>query len=300
MVPAITASPSPGGAPAGTPPPRPAAGGGLRIAQGNPAPSSPPPPRPAHAPGGVPASSRPQDKSWLTTFILAWFLGGLGIDRFYTGRIGLGIGKLLTGAGCGLWGLIDVILLFLKKYQDAEGNRLQPAQRNHQVIALSVVAATLLLNVVVAAVIVKTIQSEVSGFASQAQSINCMNNLKQVGLAFRLWSGDNDDRYPFNVPGAEGGTLEFCQRTPDGFDANAFRHFLVMSNELSTPKILTCPGDPSRKPAQDWGDLTSANVTYQVRSGPEISENHPDEVLAQCPIDGNTLYCDGRVERRRK
>ena len=73
--------------------------------------------------------------------------------------------------------------------------------------------------------------------------IGCVNYLKQVGLAFRIWAGDNNDKFPMQVSTNEGGTMEFVG-TPD-----TFRHFQVMSNELNTPKILFCPmeTDKSRK-----------------------------------------------------
>src|ERR1700733_11578551 len=60
----------------------------------------------------------------------------------------------------------------------------------------------------------------------------CVNNLKQVGLAFRLWSGDNGDMYPMQaLSKKEYGLFELNA-------TNGFRYFQVMSNELSTPKIL--------------------------------------------------------------
>ena len=64
-------------------------------------------------------------KSKTTTLILAIFLGGLGVDRFYVGKIGTGILKLLTAAGFGIWWLIDIILILANKYTDKQGNPLQ-------------------------------------------------------------------------------------------------------------------------------------------------------------------------------
>ena len=60
--------------------------------------------------------------NWLTLVLLSFFLGFLGVDRFYTGYIGLGILKLLTAGGCGVWALIDFILIVCGKYKDANGN----------------------------------------------------------------------------------------------------------------------------------------------------------------------------------
>ena len=51
------------------------------------------------------------DKSPTTALLLSIFLGGLGVDRFYLGRVGLGLGKLLTAGGFGVWWLIDIFLI---------------------------------------------------------------------------------------------------------------------------------------------------------------------------------------------
>ena len=64
-------------------------------------------------------------KSQSTTFLLSWLLGGLGVDRFYLDQIGLGILKLVTLGGCGIWALIDVILTGIGSQTDATGAPLQ-------------------------------------------------------------------------------------------------------------------------------------------------------------------------------
>jgi len=64
-------------------------------------------------------------KNFLTALLLSLFVGSLGIDRFYLGYIGLGILKLITLGGCGLWWLIDLILIASKNLKDANGNPLE-------------------------------------------------------------------------------------------------------------------------------------------------------------------------------
>ena len=62
------------------------------------------------------------EKNWLTTFLLSWFLGYLGVHRFYVGKTGTGILMLLTCGGCGIWALIDWIMVIMGKFTDKDGN----------------------------------------------------------------------------------------------------------------------------------------------------------------------------------
>jgi TM2 domain-containing membrane protein YozV len=70
-------------------------------------------------------SQAPQQKEWLVALLLSIFVGSLGIDRFYLGYVGLGILKLLTGGGCGIWWLVDLILIVMDKLPDAQGRPLK-------------------------------------------------------------------------------------------------------------------------------------------------------------------------------
>jgi len=86
-----------------------------------PPPSAFPPPPPA----GPANAEQQSDKEWLVAVLLSWFVGGLGIDRFYLGYTGLGIAKLLTLGGCGVWALIDAILITVGSVKDAQGRTLR-------------------------------------------------------------------------------------------------------------------------------------------------------------------------------
>jgi len=64
-------------------------------------------------------------KSKSTALVISIFLGEIGIDRFYLGYTGLGILKLITGGGLGIWWIIDIIKIASGKMKDSKGNELQ-------------------------------------------------------------------------------------------------------------------------------------------------------------------------------
>lgn len=66
-----------------------------------------------------------EKKKWMVALLLSIFLGGFGADRFYLGYMGLGALKLITLGGCGIWSLIDIILIATDKMTDANGNPLE-------------------------------------------------------------------------------------------------------------------------------------------------------------------------------
>ena len=113
----------------------------------------------------------------------------------------------------------------------------------------------LLVVIAIIAILAAMLLPALAAAKRKAQKINCVNNLKQVTLAFRIWEGDNGDKYPTALSSSQGGAMEYVMNiNQTTIPAPAFFSvpylFSVMSNELSTPKVVFCPSDSSRRRAQ--------------------------------------------------
>jgi len=64
------------------------------------------------------------DKDFVATILLSFFLGFLGVHRFYVGKVGTGILMLLTGGGFGIWALVDFIIIVTGNFTDKEGRKI--------------------------------------------------------------------------------------------------------------------------------------------------------------------------------
>jgi len=103
----------------------------------------------------------------------------------------------------------------------------------------------------------------------KAHRIKCISNIKQIGLAARLWSIDHEDLFP--------------------------NDFLTMSNELNSPRILICPADSKRLPATNWTQFDTSHVSYQMLS-PGVPVTDPNIVFVQCPLHRNIGLTDGSAQ----
>lgn len=119
----------------------------------------------------------------------------------------------------------------------------------------------------------------VAGCGPRPPRIKCVNNLKNIGLAFRIFSSANGDRFPAGVMVSNGAEIS---------SIDILSVYKSMSAELSTPKILHCPADKKRQAAGSFANLTTASISYFVSLS-------ADETLPQAFLAGDrNLQVDGK------
>jgi len=125
-----------------------------------------------------------------------------------------------------------------------------------------IIAATILM----AAVVVPALRNA----KLKAARISCTSNLKQIGLGFRIFSTDNGDRYPMQIPAS----LSDSNNPPA--PRPIYQYFAGLSNELGTPRVLICPND-HRRFATNWASLRNPNLSYFL--GFMAKETEPHSLL---------------------
>jgi prepilin-type N-terminal cleavage/methylation domain-containing protein len=144
----------------------------------------------------------------------------------------------------------------------------------------------LLVVIAIIAILAAMLLPALAAAKRKAQRISCVNNIHEVGLAFRVWEGDNNDKFPMAVSSTSGGAQEkvYSSANTTGATVNGVTNvFLVMSNELSTPKVLYCPADATRGGnfATNWNNLIQgqANTNYSYMVGGDATEVNPQMIL---------------------
>jgi len=136
-------------------------------------------------------------------------------------------------------------------------------------------AAMTLVEVFVVIILLAVLAAMILPALSRAKTgshFHCVNRLKELGLGYQVWAGDNGDKYPMEISVTNGGVMELATT------GNVAAVFQVMSNELSTPILVHCPMDTEHlTPTNFSSDFTGKNISYFV--GLNASKNLPNSIL---------------------
>ena len=168
------------------------------------------------------------------------------------------------------------------------------ARNRHPIIGAAFTLIELLVVIAIIAILAGLLLPALAKAKAKASRIECVGQLRQVGLAMRSFANDHRDLFPPQVEINDGGT----RTLPD-----PWVHFSVLSNELTTPRILICPSDKGRRPAADFSAqpqgfayFTNQNKTLSYFVGTHAYSQQSQTLLAG---DRNITNGLGQLERCR-
>jgi prepilin-type N-terminal cleavage/methylation domain-containing protein len=117
---------------------------------------------------------------------------------------------------------------------------------------------------------------------AKAARINCVSNIKQVGLGMRIYASDNQERFPWTVPTPDG-------TAPNGLTVSVADNYICASNEINSPKVLVCNSDTQRTRRTTWDSV----IANKANSISYFLCEDADETKPQTILSGDRNYTGG-------
>jgi type II secretory pathway pseudopilin PulG len=138
------------------------------------------------------------DKSFVGAFLLSWLLGSFGADRFYTGKTGTAILKLITLGGLGIWQTIDLILVCFGKFRDKQGRQLKGYEENKgwaKIAGIILAIINILALLIVGGVFATMVLTTSSGIQNKARDSERQTDIKSIQAQLESYWVTNE-QYP--------------------------------------------------------------------------------------------------------
>lgn len=190
-----------------------------------------------------------EQKDFVVAFLLSWLLGAVGADRFYLGYTGLGIAKLLTLGGLGIWALIDTVLLAFGKLKDRHGLPLKGYDRNKKWVRILALIHLIILGLIILGIMLSIFATTTKGVRDNAEDLEKKTDIDSIHVSLESHKSKHG-YYP----------------TLDQINSKSFR-------EKNMPDLTE---DAIKDPRTIYGpelQLLPSSITYSYKVTPEDCNN---------------------------